>query len=35
MKALAMLIGAIVLIALVMYGALSAYYFIKGKKNDQ
>lgn len=32
MKALAMLIGALVLIGLVIYGACCAYLYLKGKK---
>lgn len=35
MRALATLIGAVVLIALVMYGAVAAYKLIKERKNDQ
>jgi uncharacterized protein YneF (UPF0154 family) len=32
MKVLAMLIGALVLIALVIFGAYSAYKYLKGKQ---
>jgi hypothetical protein len=35
MKVLAMLIGALVLIALVIYGAYCAYLYLKGKKNHE
>lgn len=35
MRVLAMLIGALVLIALVIYGAYCAYLYLKGKKNDE
>lgn len=35
MKVLAMLIGALVLITLVIYGAYSAYLYLKGKKNHE
>lgn len=35
MKVLAMLIGALVLISLVIYGAYCAYLYLKGNKNHE
>lgn len=35
MKVLTMLIGAIVLIALVIYGAYCAYLYLKGKTRNE
>lgn len=35
MKVLAMVIGAIVLIALVIYGAYCAYLYLKGSNNHE
>ena len=35
MKILAMLIGAIVLISLVIYGAYCVYLYLKGSKNHE